>query len=62
MIKQELENIKVQEEEEEAKASSKTTTKVLLPLKGGELFDSAVDQGSLAIGFNFKTLLVSQGS
>ena len=61
MVKQELENIKVQEEEE-ANAPSKAINKALLPPEGDELFDPAVDQSSLAIGFNFETPPVSQGN
>ena len=61
MVKQELENIRVQEEEE-AKVSSKVTTKPLLPPQGGEPFGPEVDWGSLAADFDFETLLVSQDS
>ena len=61
MVKQELENIKVQEEEE-ANAPSLATTKVLLLPAGVKPFDSKVNQSSLATGFDFETLLVSQGN
>ena len=59
MVKQELENIKVQEEEEEAKASSRAAAGLLLPLEGGELFDPGVDWDSLAAGFDLETLPIS---